>query len=123
MPGVAPAIIAAVIGAAATATVGGLELSGVGGPSGQIAAMDAQKLQQAQQDALQKKEAAVTASGQTQAQTGGNLTGAAFDEMVSNLINSPGSWSQVQQWLASNPSGSGGSPTPGLENSLTSLTQ
>jgi hypothetical protein len=104
-----PAIIAAVIGAAATATDIGLQASGALAPStsGQEKALMASE--QKQQEALKQQEAQAFKrfAPDVQSATGGALTDRSFAQMVAELAGQPGDIGLAQQTVFGTQTGSG----------------
>lgn len=90
MPGLGLAAWAAIASLAATgATVGDEVYNSVNQPN--TAALEKQQQQaQANQEALQKQQAIVAQQGNAQAQTGGALTDAGFQNFVDQLAGYPG---------------------------------
>ena len=79
----------AIASLAGTAAETGYQVANApGGPD--TKAIDAQQQAQANQQALQKKEAIVASQGQGQAQVGGSLTDTGFNEFISQLAGYPG---------------------------------
>lgn len=108
--GISPAIIAALIGAATTATTTGLSLSGAfqpgsSGPNAQQLQLQNMENQQKTQQ-QQEQQAFRHFAPDAQAQTGGALDPASFSSMVSELSGAPADINLAQQTLFGN--------TPGL---------
>jgi hypothetical protein len=121
---IAPAIIAALIGAGVSGTTLGLEASGaIGGGSGPSQA-DQQKQLQQQQEAQQKQQQQQEQqlfkhfAPDAQAQTGGALADQSFASMVASLTGAPGDINLAQQTLFGNGPAQTDQPLPQTQGGL-----
>lgn len=117
---IAPVLIAALIGAAATATTTGLQASGVFAPNEDRIKRDQAKqledvnLKQRQDQQLQQQQALRRAAPDIQSQTGGNLGTPAFSAQVAGATGNPGDVALAQRTLFQGGGEGGPASDPGL---------